>query len=276
MVKEFTDMGAVVILDLQWNDDDAEQQPTALKGGKGPALDFWDSISKEFKDNELVFYELYNEPHDVNQNDFIKGSSRYAGALEMISTIRANSPDQMLVVAGGGGWAYDSDTLVQLEKETDDNLMMFNFHPYMGPNQAGATEKNADGFENHCKNIVENTDKPIILTEFGQFCCDTDGACYDYNGTWDGHTFGYNEAIINISNKYGASWMPWAFRPITNDSYSDHECEDINADGTGLHLVKPTNGKGADWDRLWKDFANVTPNRSTPEQVREEMLSFLQ
>ena len=25
MVKEFTDMGAVIVLDLHWNDDDSEQ-----------------------------------------------------------------------------------------------------------------------------------------------------------------------------------------------------------------------------------------------------------
>mgnify|MGYP007078158475 CR=1 FL=1 len=31
-------MGAVVILDLQWNDDDSEQQKMALKSGKGDAI----------------------------------------------------------------------------------------------------------------------------------------------------------------------------------------------------------------------------------------------
>jgi len=26
-------------------------------------IGFWDSVSSTFKDNEHVFYELYNEPH---------------------------------------------------------------------------------------------------------------------------------------------------------------------------------------------------------------------
>ena len=34
-----------------------------------------------------------------------------------------------------------------LGDKSQDNLIMYNFHPYMGPNQAGAKEKNADGFE---------------------------------------------------------------------------------------------------------------------------------
>ena len=77
--------------------------------------------------------------------------------------------------------------------------MMFNFHPYMGATQAGDTHKNADGFEAMVKQIHSQTSKPVISTEFGQFCCDTNGACYDYNGTWNGEQIGYSEAIIKIS-----------------------------------------------------------------------------
>ena len=49
------------------------------------------------------------------------------------------------------------------------------------------------------KKILNGTNKPIISTEFGQFCCDTNGSCYDYNGTWNGEQLGYSEAIIKIS-----------------------------------------------------------------------------
>jgi hypothetical protein len=65
----------------------------------------------------------------------------------MMSTIRKNSADQVFVIAGGDGWAYDSDTLVTLDGQTDESLIMYNFHPYMGPNQQGDKRKAADGFE---------------------------------------------------------------------------------------------------------------------------------
>jgi hypothetical protein len=45
IVEEMTGVGAVVVLDLHWNDDDTEQQPMSRKDGVASALDFWDSIS---------------------------------------------------------------------------------------------------------------------------------------------------------------------------------------------------------------------------------------
>ena len=85
------------------------------KDGAANAIDFWDSVSSTFKDNELVFYELYNEPHDVDANAYIHGNNQYAGVLEMMQAVRKNAPDQVFVIAGGDGWAYDSDTLITLD-----------------------------------------------------------------------------------------------------------------------------------------------------------------
>ena len=100
--------------------------------------------------------------------------------------MRKNSADQVLVIGGGNDYAYDADSLIKLDGQTSDSLIMYNFHPYMGPNQSGDKHKNADGYETMVKTIQSGTEKPVIITEFGQFCCDTNGSCYDYNGTWDG------------------------------------------------------------------------------------------
>ena len=131
---------------------------------------------------------------------------------------------------------------------------MYNFHPYMGANQAGDTKKTADGFEAMVKQIHDNTSKPVISTEFGQFCCNTHGSCYDYNGYWSGEQMGYSEAIIRISQKYGASWTPWSWRPGAPD-FESHECQDLNGDGSGIGLAHPSDGKGADWLELWRTYA---------------------
>jgi hypothetical protein len=63
------------------------------------------------------------------------------------------------------------------------------------------------------KAIVSGTDKPIVITEFGQFCCDTNGSCYAYPGSWNGNNVGYDEAILMISQEYNISWFPWSWRP---------------------------------------------------------------
>lgn len=79
--------------------------------------------------------------------------------------------------------------------------------------QAKKAYKNAEGFEKMVKLIQNNTDKPVITTEFGQFCCATNGECYNYPGTWNGVKMGYAEAIIKIADTYGVSWLPWSWRP---------------------------------------------------------------
>ena len=86
----------------------------------GGALDFWDSVSAMFKDNDHVFYELYNEPHNNATDLFINGNDQFAGMLDMIAAVRKNSPDQMLVIAGANDWAYDATSLVALDGQTDD------------------------------------------------------------------------------------------------------------------------------------------------------------
>ena len=55
-----------MILDLHWNSDDIEfKGEMAMRGkeGVGDSVEFWESVASQFSDNELVFYELFNEPH---------------------------------------------------------------------------------------------------------------------------------------------------------------------------------------------------------------------
>ena len=61
--------------------------------------------------------------------------------------------------------------------------------------------------------LAPHTDRPLIITEFGQSCCPTNGACEECPGTYDGKTMGYDEAILAIANKHQVSWLPWAWRP---------------------------------------------------------------
>ena len=49
--------------------------PFKAKEGTGGAIEFWESVSEMFKDNDHVFYELYNEPHN-NTTDLYKKKKR--------------------------------------------------------------------------------------------------------------------------------------------------------------------------------------------------------
>ena len=131
LVSEYTSRGIVVILDLHWIDDDAEQQPMATKSGKTSALMFWDSVATAFGKNSLVFFELYNEPHTNDVNAWMNGNQDTAGMLEMLAAVRKHS-SQPCIIAGATGYAYDSASLLQIDKELlalQEENVIFNWHP---------------------------------------------------------------------------------------------------------------------------------------------------
>jgi len=50
-------------------------------------------------------------------------------------------------------------------------------------------------------------------------------------------------------------------------------CQDINGgDKTGTKLVNAADGKGADWEKLWSQYANRTPDTFSKPENQEEFL----
>ena len=68
-VKMFTDEGFAVLLDLHWSAPGSQkasgQQPMA---DMDHSVDFWISVATEFKSNDKVIFELYNEPYPDSNN----------------------------------------------------------------------------------------------------------------------------------------------------------------------------------------------------------------
>ena len=106
------------------------------------------------------------------------------------------------------------------------------------------------------RTVLERTERPVILTEFGQGCQPTHGAAERCPGTLNGTTMGYDEAILMIAEKHGVSWLPWAWRPMASGP-NTKTCQDVNggAQPAGLSLAHPTDGAGADFADLWHRFA---------------------
>jgi hypothetical protein len=259
-VNSYTAYGIVVILDLHWTDDDTSNAAMAGKG-KTNCVDFWDSVASKFGTNDMVFYELYNEPHRVSQDAWANGDATTSGMLEMLAAVRKHSQSPA-IIAGYGKYAYDADSLISLDAtlvKQGENNVIWNFHPYMGPNQASESNKCPAGFESLVQQMINGTKKPIIITEFGQGCQPTHGASENCPGTYEGKTMGYDETILTIAEKYSVSWLPWAWRPMASGP-NTKTCQDVNG-GTapaGLSLFHPTDGNGADFQTLWQSFAGKT------------------
>merc|ERR1712159_337507 len=141
----------------------------------------------------MVFYELYNEPHKVEVDAWLHGDNETSGMLEMMAAVRKHTTAPV-IIAGYGGYAYDSDSLVELDAllSSDEKNVIYNFHPYMGPNQAGDSKKCASNFETYVSAVLA-TGKPAIITEFGQGCNPTHGAAEQCDAVYDGKTMGYDE-----------------------------------------------------------------------------------
>ena len=265
LIGNYTARGIVAIADLHWTDDDSEQQAMAGIGKTGNATAFWDSVAATFGSNPLVFYELYNEPHTTDMNLYLHGGPANAGMLQMLAAVRAHTQNPC-VIAGAQAYAYDADSLIQLDQAlkstTGERNVLYNFHPYMGPDQAGAQNKCASGFDLMVQSVRNATDKPLIITEFGQACCATNGPCMSCGPTG---SVGYDEAIIQICQKYAVSWLPWAWRPGTLGP-NTNTCQDINSavGANGTAIGHAANGKGADFADLWAKYANVAPNPPPP------------
>jgi len=261
LVQVFTDAGLVVILDLHWNDDVTEQQAMALRdtdGTTGDSIQFWEALAQRYGDNHLVWYELYNEPFASNYQDWKLGGNGYEGMQPMYEAIRRFTP-YPIVIAGQRNYAYDADSLVSFVREVQPQGVVMNLHPYMGPYQAGDPSKNIDGYEQRVQQVLDQTGLPLIITEFGQYCCPADSACYLYSGQYDGDNMGYVEAVLTVNLKYDVSWTAWAWRP---NIAGNGDCNQPDAnDGNQLYNSDNYGGNGANWSRLFPQFFGVVTSQ---------------
>lgn len=267
LVALYSKNDIVSILDLHWMDDDVEQQAMATKGGASDAIQFWGNVSATFANNTRVFYELYNEPHTSDVGAWARGKAETgtAGMLEMLAAVRENAPGAPTIIAGAAAYAYDDSSLVALDKElpAGERNVLYNFHPYMGPAQAGAKNKCPMGFATMVKNVQSGTDKPLIVTEFGQACCATHGQCESCAPSSSG--MGYDEQLLETCREHNVSWLPWAWRPSAGGP-NTKTCQDVNggSDPAGKSLAHPTGGKGADFLDLWNNFAPSSSPSPSP------------
>ena len=184
--------GMDVILDLHWSDrGNLNQYPGQQRMADQNSRTFWQSVAETYADEGRVFFELYNEPHDVPWNVWLEGGNsgdgfQVVGMQELYDTVREAGADN-LVLVGGLNYAYDLSGVP--EHRVEGYNIVYVSHPYDFNNkQPGAWE--ADwGF-------LAETD-PIFVTEFGSFDCNP----------W------YSQELIDYAEERAMSWSAWAWYP---------------------------------------------------------------
>lgn len=126
------------------------------------AIKFFDELSLKYKDVPNVIYEICNEPNgDVTWEDDVK-----VYALNLIETIRTNSPKSLIIV-GIPDWCKDLDSV--LKSPLDYENVMYSVHFYAG----------SDGelLRSNMKKFLSKG-LPIFVTECGLTDNSGDGEIY--------------------------------------------------------------------------------------------------
>lgn len=135
------ELGIYVIVD--WHDHHAEDHLEEAKL-------FFDQISSNYGNYPNIIYEIYNEPLNVSWNNILKPYSE-----EIIKTIRANDPDNIIVV-GTPNWSQDVEDVINNELEGDN--IAYSFHFYSSTHKQELRDKAIQAI---------NAGIPLFITEWG-------------------------------------------------------------------------------------------------------------
>ena len=180
------DMYAIVDWHMLGADDPNDKNPLYYLD---EAKEFFNRISKEFKDYDNVLYELMNEPN---------GSTTWSDckefAEEIIPIIRENNPDAICLI---GNPSWSADLTGPMRSPLEFSNIMYTYHFYAADNMT--IQNVIDGY---------NAGLPIFITEHGGMKSSGDGAINERNvNRWyevlDSRHISY--VAWNLSNSKGSS-----------------------------------------------------------------------
>lgn len=185
-VNYATELGMYVIVDWHILHD---LDPNKYKSD---SIAFFDEMSKEFKDQDNVIYEICNEPNGGTSWSQVKSY-----ALEVIPVIRANDPDAIIIVGTPNWCQYVDDAANDPITEYDNLLYAVHFY----------ADTHRDDIRNRMVTAI-NKGLPVIISEFS--ICEASGNGYnnvEQANIWidllDQHNVGF--VAWNLSNKAESS-----------------------------------------------------------------------
>lgn len=225
-----------VILDFHTQQDHSGLDPFMYRFNTGvDGMSMWVDLAKTFKNTSRVFFEIFNEPHEISPNVWWNGDDTYYGYKEVLTAIRKYANNICMI--GGLDYAYQFNFIQQnktllKELKSFSNLVL-SVHPYgykgfpinngtqtspipttlveannlqnyTGDCHLGVTVPSVPlsqyGWDESFGFIVQQDMFPVIATEWG---LDRPDNCIQ--GGW------YNMQIVNYLNSNNISYMAWAW-----------------------------------------------------------------
>lgn len=182
--------GMVVILDLHWTgspgDVAREQQPMA-RHDRSP--EFWRSVATQFRGQDWVIFDAFNEPHDVTWECWRDGCADFAGMQDLVDAIRSVGATQPIVLSGLD-WGGDLRRWLEYRPHDPAEALVAGVHLY--DFKRCVTE---DCWDAEIGNVA--ADVPVVVTEFGDTDCTGD----------------FSAALMAWADRSRVSYLAWAWNP---------------------------------------------------------------
>ncbi len=178
LVKQVVDLcasqGCYIILDLHWSDaGEWGKQIGQHVMPDANSVPFWTEVATAYKNHPAVLFDLYNEPHQVSWDIWLKGGKvserdRRTGQKEylavgmqaLLDAVCATGAENVVVV-GGLDWSYDLAGILAGRQLRDPkgNGVIYANHAY--PFKGDTVEQWIAKMETATKTL------PVIVSEFG-------------------------------------------------------------------------------------------------------------
>lgn len=133
-----------------------------------PSIKFWQIVATRYKDNQRVFFDLFNEPRDFydwnlwQSGGTLNGVS-YVGMQQLVDTVRATGAQNLILVQGqGAGESFDYVNF-QSHLLSGANIV-YAIHPYLSTTQH-LTRQN---WEQWWGLSVTNLNVPFVVGEWNE------------------------------------------------------------------------------------------------------------
>ena len=150
LVKQVVDLcaskGCYIVLDLHWSDaGEWGQQIAQHVMPDQNSIVFWRDLAQVYKNHPAVIFDLYNEPHDVSWDIWLKGGTvsergrrgapaktfEAVGMQVLLDTVRSTGAKNVALV-GGLDWSYDLSGILAGRQLSDPkgNGVIYANHAY--------------------------------------------------------------------------------------------------------------------------------------------------
>jgi hypothetical protein len=211
VVDTCAEQSCYVLLDLHWSD--AGEWGQNIGQHVMPdrnSLAFWKDLAAGYKNHPAVLFDLYNEPHDVSWDVWLKGGKvterdrrtrrqrtfEAVGMQSLLDAVRQTGAKNVVVV-GGLNWAYDMSGFLAGKQLSDPrgNGIVYANHTY--PFKGDTVPQWVKKLEAAAKKL------PVIVAEFGA----------ESRGRAGGRGEQWVRQVLAALHEHDWDWIAWDMHP---------------------------------------------------------------